>query len=225
MMTGPTDTTSGSDDPGYYEAVGRAIRVLRTERGLERKELAEASGLSYPYLSEIETGRKRPSSKALFVIAEALGVRPSEVLTLADRYGGRTSTGPATAASFVTAPVQPAPSPAPPPPAAASTAVAAGDPPAAGSAGPARAAAAPMPAPTAPHARASGWRWFERGPASTDEAAGPPAQRFAVDGSPIDPERDRLLADVARTAGDLSTDDLAALLDLARRLARSTDRP
>src|SRR4051812_29246198 len=94
IMAGPTDMefgAGGSDDPGYYEAVGRAIRVLRTERGMERKELAEAAGLSYPYLSEIETGRKRPSSKALFVIAEALGVRPSEVLALGDRYGGRTS--------------------------------------------------------------------------------------------------------------------------------------
>jgi transcriptional regulator with XRE-family HTH domain len=35
--------------------------------------VAEASGLSYPYLSEIENGKKRPSSRALEGIAEALG--------------------------------------------------------------------------------------------------------------------------------------------------------
>src|SRR3954469_19316467 len=94
MMTGPTDTDSGStlpslghpDNPAYYEALGRAIRVLRTERGMERKDLAEAAGLSYPYVSEIETGKKRASSKALFVIAQALGVRTPEVLALGDRY-------------------------------------------------------------------------------------------------------------------------------------------
>ena len=63
--------------------------MLRTERGMERKDLAEAAGLSYAYLSEIETGKKRGSSKALYVIAEALGVRPSEILVLGDRYASQ----------------------------------------------------------------------------------------------------------------------------------------
>lgn len=208
-MAGPTDTISGSDDPGYYEALGRAIRVLRTERGLERKELAEAAGLSYPYLSEIETGRKRPSSKALFVIAEALGVRPSEVLSLADRYGGRTtSAGPAAAY----APPPAAGSAPPPPPAAPSFTTAAARAPAA--------AAASMPAPAAEHGGGAGWRWFERRSARGDEAEAPPARRIGVEGTPIDPERARLLDEIARTANGLSNDDLAALLDLARRLAR-----
>jgi transcriptional regulator with XRE-family HTH domain len=61
------------------EALGRTIRVLRTERGMERKDLAEAAGLSYPYLAEIEKGRKRPSARVLEAIAEALGVRVHEL--------------------------------------------------------------------------------------------------------------------------------------------------
>jgi len=202
-MPGPTDTefgTSGSDDPGYYEALGRAIRVLRTERGLARKELAEAAGLSYPYLSEIETGRKRPSSKALFVIAEALGVRPSEVLALGDRYGGRTAgaTPPATLA-------QPMPAAAAPPPPPAT--------PSAMAAVPASAAAE----------RASGWRWFER-----RKEPDVPAQRVRADGplaAPASsregqPERQRLVDEIVRAAAELSDEDLVALLDLARRLGR-----
>src|SRR5687767_2496738 len=66
------------------EALGRAIRVLRTDRGISRKDVAEASGLSYPFLSEIESGRKRPSSRALESIATALGVRPHDLLAMAD---------------------------------------------------------------------------------------------------------------------------------------------
>ena len=41
-------------------------------------------GLSYPYLSQIENGRKRPSSRALLAIAEALGTKPHELLTSAN---------------------------------------------------------------------------------------------------------------------------------------------
>jgi transcriptional regulator with XRE-family HTH domain len=66
--------------PEYYEALGRAIRVARVERGLERKDLAERSGLSYPYVSEIESGRKRASSRALMAIAQALGLTPAELM-------------------------------------------------------------------------------------------------------------------------------------------------
>lgn len=69
----------------FYGALGRAIKVTRTEQGLERKELARLSGLSYPYLSEIEKGKKRASTEALIPIAQALGLRQSELLDRAER--------------------------------------------------------------------------------------------------------------------------------------------
>lgn len=50
------------------------VRVWRQHRGLSVKALAEASGLSAPYLSEIEGGRKTGSAKALKKIAAALGL-------------------------------------------------------------------------------------------------------------------------------------------------------
>jgi len=68
----------------FYEALGRAIKVTRTEQGLERKELARISGLSYPYLSEIEKGKKRASAEALLPIARALGLRQSGLLERAE---------------------------------------------------------------------------------------------------------------------------------------------
>jgi transcriptional regulator with XRE-family HTH domain len=218
-MTAPTDTSTGSDDPAYREAVGRAIKVLRTERGLERKELAAASGLSYAYLSEIETGRKRASSKALFVIADALGVRPAELLALGDRYASRSNETP--------------------PPADAALAQETTFPPVrttAPSSGPPRAALAPAPVPAPAAAPRQGvgsgrprWRWFERDvSAAPGEEAAPVG--FAADasvksssssGAP-DSARDDLVERLVRAAERLPEDDLAALVDLARRLGRDS---
>jgi transcriptional regulator with XRE-family HTH domain len=79
-------STAGTEDPRFYEALGRAIKVLRAERGLSRRELAARSEVSYPYLSEIENGKKRPSSKALVAVATALGLRPSQLLETAESF-------------------------------------------------------------------------------------------------------------------------------------------
>jgi transcriptional regulator with XRE-family HTH domain len=76
-------------DPAYYEALGRAIKVARTELGMSRKDLAEASRISYPYIADIETGRGRPSSSALLMIAQALGMSPSELMARAEFFADR----------------------------------------------------------------------------------------------------------------------------------------
>jgi len=78
----------------FYGALGRAIKVTRTEQGIERKELARLSGLSYPYLSEIEKGKKRASTEALLPIARALGLRHSELLERAEGLLERVLSGP-----------------------------------------------------------------------------------------------------------------------------------
>jgi len=69
----------------FYRALGQAIKVARTEQGLERKELARVSGISYPYLSEIEKGKKRASTETLLPIGQALGLKQSELLERAER--------------------------------------------------------------------------------------------------------------------------------------------
>ena len=76
--------------PIYNEALGRAIKVVRTEQGVERRELAENAGISYSYLAEIENGNKPPSSQVLMAISEALGLRPSELHAAADSLPDRT---------------------------------------------------------------------------------------------------------------------------------------
>jgi transcriptional regulator with XRE-family HTH domain len=67
-------------DPEGRPGVGTAIKLRRTELGLGRRELAERAGLSYPYVSEIENGKKQGSQASLRAIAEALGLRPYELL-------------------------------------------------------------------------------------------------------------------------------------------------
>lgn len=57
-----------------------AIARLRRERGMTRETLAEASGVSASFLSEVERGLKRPSTDVLAKVAEALGMAPSELL-------------------------------------------------------------------------------------------------------------------------------------------------
>ena len=60
--------------------LGQAIRALRRERGLTLVQVAAASGLSQPFLSQLELGRTRPSMRSLFRIAEALGTTQQALL-------------------------------------------------------------------------------------------------------------------------------------------------
>jgi tetratricopeptide (TPR) repeat protein len=55
------------------ETIGRRLRRLRLERGLSQRELS-GPGVSYAYISRIEADDRRPSVKALRVLARRLGV-------------------------------------------------------------------------------------------------------------------------------------------------------
>lgn len=50
------------------------VKIIRKHRGLTQVELAKKSGLSRPYLTEIETGKKDGSIRAIKALAEALDV-------------------------------------------------------------------------------------------------------------------------------------------------------
>lgn len=51
----------------------------RKRRGWSRTQLAEHSGLSYPYISQLETAQRKPSRKAASQLAEALGIELFEL--------------------------------------------------------------------------------------------------------------------------------------------------
>lgn len=64
----------------YDVGLGLAIAELRTSRGLSRPDLAEMSTLSYPYVYELERGKKKASDNALEKIAGALEVSPRDLM-------------------------------------------------------------------------------------------------------------------------------------------------
>lgn len=81
----PTDDESGAEAPATFEeALGKAIAIRRLELGLKRNDLRDRSGLSYPYIAELENGAKRASSNSLTALAAALGLSVSELVARAE---------------------------------------------------------------------------------------------------------------------------------------------
>jgi transcriptional regulator with XRE-family HTH domain len=74
--------------PSQPEAVvfGQRLRELREKRGETVRSLAELTGMSYPYISEMENGVKVPSLTTLLRLAVAL---ECEVTDLVDVFKGR----------------------------------------------------------------------------------------------------------------------------------------
>jgi ribosome-binding protein aMBF1 (putative translation factor) len=74
------DIAAGRDELVPAEIVKRIldgenkVRTWRMHRGLSARELAAATGLSAPYISEIEGGKKEGSISAMKKIADALNV-------------------------------------------------------------------------------------------------------------------------------------------------------
>lgn len=62
-------------EPLWREAVGRELRAERQQAGRTLTDVAEESGVSMQYLSEVERGLKEPSSEILGAVAGALGLR------------------------------------------------------------------------------------------------------------------------------------------------------
>ncbi len=54
------------------EEFGELLRRGRERLGMSRRDLVEATGLSYPYVSQLETGYRQPSPTAIRKLADAL---------------------------------------------------------------------------------------------------------------------------------------------------------
>lgn len=64
---------------GTESAFGRVLVEYRRARGMSRSQLAELSELSYPYVSQLETGLRKPSRDAARRLADALGIDPLDL--------------------------------------------------------------------------------------------------------------------------------------------------
>ena len=60
-------------EPLWREVLGRRLRALRSAQQETLAETAGRAGISPQYLSEIERGRKEPSSEMIAALAGALG--------------------------------------------------------------------------------------------------------------------------------------------------------
>lgn len=72
------------DEDATSRRLGGHIRTLRKLRGLTLVQLADATELSHPFLSQLERGLAQPSLGSLRRIALALETSPIEIIAAAD---------------------------------------------------------------------------------------------------------------------------------------------
>lgn len=87
----PDDTAA---EPLWREAVGTELRQERHRQERTLADVAEESGVSTQYLSEIERGRKEPSSEILGAVSGALGLRLVDLTARITRTLAATPRGP-----------------------------------------------------------------------------------------------------------------------------------
>ncbi|MBB5958226.1 transcriptional regulator with XRE-family HTH domain [Saccharothrix tamanrassetensis] len=75
-----TRTPERRPDPLWRVLLGQSLRAAREERGSRLVDIAERAGISPQYLSEIERGRKEPSSEMIAAVTGALGVDLPDLL-------------------------------------------------------------------------------------------------------------------------------------------------
>ncbi len=63
-------------------AFGRVLRRVRRRADLTQERLAHDTGLDTTFISMLERGRRGPTLVTLWVLAERLGIRPSELVAL-----------------------------------------------------------------------------------------------------------------------------------------------
>jgi DNA-binding XRE family transcriptional regulator len=82
---GPRPQERQPQEPLWREVLGRRLRALRQEQQETLSETAARAGISPQYLSEIERGRKEPSSEMIAALAGALG---STLIDLTEQVAG-----------------------------------------------------------------------------------------------------------------------------------------
>src|SRR5262245_45574772 len=85
-MADPIDTVPeqrrGNDpaEEAYLRRLGERVRLGRARRGMSRKVLSKASGVSERYLAELERGAGNASLLVLRQIADALGLEVAQLI-------------------------------------------------------------------------------------------------------------------------------------------------
>ena len=69
----------------YTQALGQAIRELRKAAGYSQESFADAVSLHRTYMGSVERGKQNLTVKNIVKVAEALSLKPSELLVEAEK--------------------------------------------------------------------------------------------------------------------------------------------
>jgi XRE family aerobic/anaerobic benzoate catabolism transcriptional regulator len=75
------DSRRGDAPSAYLKRVGERVRLGRARRGMSRKVLSQASGVSERYLAELERGAGNASLLVLRQVADALGLEVAQLVS------------------------------------------------------------------------------------------------------------------------------------------------
>ncbi len=77
-----TPSPPSSANADYLRLLGERVRRVRAQRGMSRRILAQASGVSERYLAQLESGKGNASVLVLKAIAAAMHVAPDDLVDL-----------------------------------------------------------------------------------------------------------------------------------------------
>jgi transcriptional regulator with XRE-family HTH domain len=70
--------------------LGRAVKLMREQKGMSVEELAISSGIPSKRIGLLEAGELDPTYELLVEIADGLDIQPSALVMLAERLGAST---------------------------------------------------------------------------------------------------------------------------------------
>lgn len=70
-----------------FASIGERLRLERKRRGVSQRQLAERVGLSPSLISQIETGRSKPSVSTLYAIVTELGISLDRLFSASGEAG------------------------------------------------------------------------------------------------------------------------------------------
>ena len=73
------------------KSFGEALRKRRQQLGLSQEELNFRSGVHRTFISEIERGLKSPTFQTMISLAEALDMKLSDLIRIAEEYEAKAS--------------------------------------------------------------------------------------------------------------------------------------
>ncbi|MEV0434968.1 MULTISPECIES: helix-turn-helix transcriptional regulator [Nocardia] len=80
VIPGGREERRARPEPLWREALGERLRTLRQEQRSTLVDTAGRAGISPQYLSEVERGRKEPSSEMIAALAGALGTSVGDLV-------------------------------------------------------------------------------------------------------------------------------------------------